>query len=77
MEAQALHRRQSQPQLHHVGRKRPQVRNPARQRLDLDIRDAGNDTRPHGEVRVRARLAQQNVTALRFFRRDAERWAVG
>src|SRR5205807_5567599 len=56
---------------------RGQPRDPAGERLDLDVLDAGDEPRLDPEVRVRTRLAKQNLPALRLLGGDAERQPVG
>ena len=76
LELQRLHRRQLEEHLHHIRRETLQARDPARQRLDLDIRDVGDQPRLDAEIRSRQRLAHQDVPRPRLLGREAERLPV-
>src|SRR5262245_8179184 len=73
MEAQPLDRWQPQQHLHHIGGKRRESSDAARERLDLDVGDARNEARFDREVGLRARLAEQDVAATLLLERDTER----
>ncbi len=69
---QRLDGRQPQEHLHDVRSERHEPSDPARQCLDLDIGHPGDQSRLDGQVRSRARLAEQNVSGPRLLFRETQ-----